>query len=100
MAGPYIVGNVVRMKANWTDPNSNPPNAPIDPTTITFRYADPTGVVTSFVFPASVVKEAVGAYHLDVVCNIAGDWWYDAFSTGVAQARAESKFTVLASRVP
>ena len=98
MAGPYLTGNVIRLKANWTDPNNN--NAIIDPTTVTFRYADPTGVVTTATYPIGVIKEGVGIYHLDVAVNIAGTWWYDAISTGIAQARAEASFVVLAPKVP
>lgn len=98
MAGPYLVGNVIRMKANWTDPNNN--NLPVDPTVVSFRYADPTGAVTTNTYPTLVVKEAVGIYHLDVICNTVGTWWYDAISTGTAQARAEGNFVILPSKVP
>lgn len=98
MAGPYLTGNVIRLKANWTDPNAN--NIAIDPTTVTFRYADPLGAVTSFTYPTTVVKEAVGIYHLDVSVTTPGTWWYDALSTGTGQARAEGNFVVLASKVP
>ena len=97
MAGPYLIGNVIRLRGVWTDPNNS--NVPIDPTTVTFRYADPTGNVTAFTYPTNVVKEAVGIYHLDVSANISGLWWYDAVSTGTAQARMENNFLILASKV-
>ena|SRR5438105_2425749 len=98
MAGPYLVGNVIRLTAIWVDPNNA--NAPIDPNTITFKYVDPTGLSTTAIYPAGVIRDGVGVYHLDIPVNVAGTWWYDSIATGAGVSRAENSFVVLASKIP
>lgn len=94
----YKVGNVVRLKGVWTDPNAA--DAPIDPAVVIIKYTDPLGATTSVTYPSTIIKESVGIYHLDVSINVAGLWWYDTISTGVGAARAENSFLVEATHVP
>jgi len=100
MAGPYLVGNPIRLRAVWTDPNNA--NAPIDPTTVTVKYADPTGTITTVIYPsAPIVKESTGIYHIDVLVTVSGKWTYDWIGSGaVAPSRAEKEFVVLQSEIP
>jgi hypothetical protein len=100
MGGPYLNGNVVRLKGTWTDPNSTPPNNPIDPSVITLKYQDPTGATTTVTYPAApIIKESTGVYHADIAVAVAGKWTYDWLSTGIAQARTETNFQVTQSQI-
>jgi hypothetical protein len=101
MPGPYLNGNTIRLKGTWTDPNSNPPNAPIDPSVITLKYADPTGAITTATYPAApIIKDSTGVYHADIAVAITGRWTYDWLSTGTGPARAENYFQVNQTQIP
>lgn len=95
----YLVGNVARLHALWSDPFNN--DQPVDPSTASFEYTDPTGVVTTIgPYPAGgIIREAAGLYHKDITVNLPGDWYYDGVSTGTASARAEGKLTGIISKV-
>ncbi len=67
----YIVGDRVRLSANFTGITSGP----IDPTGITCSVGGQ--VVASY--PGSVVRDAIGAYHFDWLASGQGaltvDWY-------------------------
>jgi len=68
-----------------------------DPTTIIFRYRDPSGNVTSSTFgvPGSiVVNDAVGNYHADWILDEEGRWYYRWEGTGAVDAAAEHNLEV------
>lgn len=93
----YKVGATVRCSGAFT----NDAGAAVDPTTITFRARKPDGVVAVYVYgtDAQLVKDAVGAYHVDLPATLAGRWAYRFEGTGSAPSADEAQFSVEASRV-
>jgi uncharacterized protein YfaS (alpha-2-macroglobulin family) len=93
----YKVGASVRCSGAFT----NEAGDPVDPTTITFRVRKPDGAVTVYVYgtDAQLVKDGVGAYHVDLAATLAGRWAYRFEGTGAAPSADESLFLVEASRV-
>ena len=65
-----------------------------DPTTVTLEVTDPSGVLSSYTYPATVVKDATGVYHKDVPVNQAGEWHYRFIGTGTVEAVAQRRFAV------
>lgn len=94
MANIYDVGDLVRLKATFTDPNNG--DIPIDPGTVAVLYKNPAGVVTKKVFgtDSEVVKDSTGVYHIDVDIDADGQWKYRWESTGVGQAAEEAEASV------
>ena len=93
----YVVGDLIRVYCMFVVAN-----APTDPTTVTFRYKTPGGVVTSYVYltDAAVVKDSVGRYYVDVSVTSGGTWTVRWESTGTAQGANQTTFTVDAATVP
>jgi len=91
----FPLGALVRLAGSFSDPNDE--TIAIDPTTVAVRVKTPGGVETAYSYPASVVRDAAGAYHFDVDANAAGTWCYRWESTGTGQAAAEAQFKVGAS---
>lgn len=98
MPGPYTIGNVVRTKATFTDPNNA--NAAVDPSVVTVSYMAPGGTITSITYPsAGTVRESTGIYHADIPVASWGTWYYDWTATGVGAARLENSFQVLPTQI-
>lgn len=73
MANSYSVGQRVNFTVAFKLPGTD---TFVDPTTVTFRIRTPeTGVATSYVFPATIVKTAVGMYNVDYTLDFPGDWY-------------------------
>ena len=88
----YYNGTEIRLTAAFTNNG-----VAIDPTTVTFRVKDPTGVIVAYTSPA-VVKDSVGNYHLDIAVGISGFWYYRAEGTGAATVAGEAKLSVKTSQ--
>jgi hypothetical protein len=70
-----------------------------DPTTIVFKYKDPSENTTTLTFgvDAAVVKDAVGAYHVDWDIDESGTWHYRWEGTGALVGAVENWFLIRAS---
>jgi hypothetical protein len=73
-----------------------------DPTTVTFKFKNPAGTVTTWVYGvgAEVKKSATGSYWAVVPLDSAGSWYHRWEGTGTAKGAKErlvqvqpSKFT-------
>lgn len=93
MAGPYDVGDKVRLSAAFTDENE----VATDPTTVTVRYRKPdeSTVVKVHVTDAEVVKDSTGNYHIDISVDAAGKWFYRWEGTGTLEAAGDASFVAL-----
>lgn len=97
MPSVYDIGDLVRVSGAFTDVN----DADIDPTTVTFKFTDPSGNTTSYTYvtDAEVVKDSTGHYHVDVSVDEAGTWYYRWESGGSGQAAEEGSFVVRPTRI-
>lgn len=89
MANEYDVGDRVRVAISFKNDQGNP----ADPTTVTGKYKDPSGNVTT----ASVSNPTVGEYHFDIDVDESGEWRYRAEGTGTVVAAGEGRLVVRAS---
>jgi hypothetical protein len=89
----YDRGTEVRLSASYVDLAG----AAVDPTTVTFEVKDPLNAITSYTSP-DVVRDSTGNYHLDVLLNASGPWWYRTEGTGAFIAAAEKQLTVKPSQ--
>jgi hypothetical protein len=87
----YTKGTQVRLSATFTVAG-----VATDPTTVTFKVEDPTGIVTSYTSP-QVIKDSVGNYHLDILLGTSGVWWYRTEGSGVVTAATEAQLAVRSS---
>ena len=66
-----------------------------DPTTITFKYADPDGNTTTILYPAAgITRDTTGVYHADVLLNQNGKWNYRWLGTGVVAVAYDGVLSV------
>lgn len=95
MSTIYDKGDAVRCSATF----KNSSNVVVDPTTVTFKYKDPSGNITPLVYgtDVAVVKDSTGNYHVDVNADKSGTWFYRFESTGTGQAAEEGTFEVAES---
>jgi hypothetical protein len=93
----YDIGDLVRVSAAFSDVAG----AAIDPTNVAFKFKDPAGAVTAYVYAtdAALVRDSAGNYHVDVSVDSSGRWHYRWESTGAGQAAEEGQFIVDASGV-
>lgn len=89
----FRIGEAVRLTDNFTDTA----DVDVDPTTVTLKLLSPSGVQTSYAYPASVSRSATGHYYMDYVPLDAGPWHVRWESTGYADA-PETAFDVLPTR--
>jgi hypothetical protein len=89
----YDIGDLVRIKATFRDPEAN--DAYIDPATVTLKVKDPAAVTTTYTLAGGqVIKDSTGHYHYDLSVATAGLWSYRWETTGTYQAAQEATFTV------
>lgn len=90
----YEAGNLVRISARFLDLN----NTMFDPAAVIFRIVGPSSNVTyQYGVNAAVVRDAAGAYHVDVDTTAgAGPWIYRVYATGNGQASRSGSFSVTA----
>lgn len=93
----YDVGDNIRSSVTFTDFNG----AVADPTTVTFKYATPSGAVTTIVYPAAgTTRDSLGVFHADVTISAAGSWWFRWNGTGAVVAATEEPVFVQVSVFP
>ena len=91
MANVYDIGDIVRVSVEF----KNLTGTLTDPTTVTLKYRDPSGVLTDWTVTAGeIVKDGVGLYHADVSPTVAGIWAYRFVGVGTLQAAEEGTFLV------
>lgn len=90
----YEAGNVVRVRALFSDQSGNP----VDPAAVFFRVVGPTLNATyQYLVAPQLVRDAAGAYHVDLDTTAgAGGWSYRFYSTGGGQASKQGSFVVTA----
>jgi hypothetical protein len=89
----YQKGDLVTVAVEFLDSD----DAPVDPDTVTFLYTPPSGTTVEFAFsdsPSEVVKDSVGNYHVDLVPDESGQYFYRWESTGSGQAAENGEFMV------
>lgn len=93
----YDLNDLVRCKARFRNPDNA--DAYVDPTTVTFKFKNPAGTTTTYVYgtDAQLVKESTGVYRVDVAANAAGTWHWRFESTGTGKAAEEGTFRVEAT---
>lgn len=94
MINCYHKGDRPRVSAEFEDSSGNA----VDPTTLTFKYTDPSGNVSTLEYggsPADIVKDSTGNYHIDIDADEAGEWFYKWIATGNAQGGEPGQFKVL-----
>ena len=69
----------------------------IDPSTVSLKVEDPTGVETTYTYPTQISKTAVGHYQKEITLPIAGRWLYYWETTTPAGVEPG---TIEVSRIP
>jgi hypothetical protein len=86
----YDVGDVVRATASF-----KVGGVLTDPSTITFKYKNPTGTIATKLYSlGEVTKDSTGIFHYDLPVDAAGTWYYRWSSTGTAAGAAEVQMQV------
>ena len=96
MANVYAKDSLVRISTEFTVSGADS-----DPTTVKCFYKDPNNVVTTLTYGVgnTVVRDAVGKYHVDISATIAGNWWYRFEGTGAVVAANEGEFVIALSQI-
>jgi len=70
-----------------------------DPTTIAFRFRQPNGTETSYLYgvDAEIVRTSAGDYYVDVAYVAAGNWRFRWVGTGAVVAAVEASANVSGS---
>jgi hypothetical protein len=89
----YDKGQLVRCYGTFSDEAGT---TATDPTTITFKFKNPAGTTTTYVYgtDSQLVKIGTGRYRVDVSGSSAGVWWYRFEGTGTVQAADEGQFLI------
>ena len=70
----------------------------IDPTTITLFVLDPSGLTTTYTYPGTIVRDALGHFHQQITPSKSGTWTYKWQALGAAVATSpDTTFTVNSS---
>ena len=83
----YDIGDSIRCTITF----ATTAGVPTDPTTVTFKYRDPSGNEVTWVFGVDpeVIKDDTGDYHADVTLDEDGLWYYRWEGTGALIGAAE-----------
>jgi hypothetical protein len=65
----------------------------IDPSTVALNVSKRSGP-TTYTYPATVIKDSAGNYHVDVSATERGTWLYEWVTTGTGQAAEHGEFVV------
>jgi hypothetical protein len=84
---PYTVGQVIDLKAMFTDPETL---QLFDPITVVFKVMGPH---SSLVQTPAPVRDSLGHWHAEQTLDVPGDWWWRVETTGPLGA-AERTFPV------
>jgi hypothetical protein len=91
MSKKYQLGTLVKIRGEFRSSTGEF----IDPTTVSCEVTGPSASPTTYTYPASITKDAVGRYHLDI-SPTAGKWSYRFVSTGIGQGADSGKFEIKA----
>lgn len=91
----YDFGNAIVMSSAFTDSN----NVPTDPTTVTLRIMDPSGVESIFTTP-QLTHVGTGVFSLTFPCLKAGVWYYRFEGTGACVATQDNQFVITSTTFP
>lgn len=95
MANTYDIGDVVRIYGAFSQAS-----IPIDPSTVTLQVAAPDATSVTYTYAgATIVKDSVGNYHVDIDILQRGTYRYRWSSTGTGKAAEENWFQVRTQRV-
>lgn len=88
----YDIGDRIRSSVEFR----TTAGALTNPTTIIFRYKDPSENITILTYgvDAAVIRDATGQYHVDVDIDEAGTWHYRWEGTGVLVGAVENWFKI------
>jgi hypothetical protein len=93
----YDIGDVARLSNTFT---TQATGAAVDPTTVDLKVQAPDGSTTSYSFAgATITKDSVGNYHVDIAPTLVGTYRYRWTSTGTGAASEEGSFAVRVRRV-
>lgn len=97
MPNVYDVGDLIKVSGVFTDEDDED----IDPTTVTFKFTDPSGNTTTYLYGTDdeLVWDSKGHYHVNVSIDESGTWYYRWASTGTGQAAEEGSFVVRPTRI-
>lgn len=86
------IGDIVRASAVFQNESS----VDADPTTITMKYKNPAGDITTLVRGTDneLEKDSTGNYHVDITIDQSGFWYHQWIGTGAVAAGDEEKFEV------
>jgi hypothetical protein len=70
-----------------------------DPAAVTCTVRAPSGAVTTYSYPATLFRDAVGVYRTEFVADEPGTWWTRYEGSGVVEAVNESAVSVRPSAV-
>lgn len=88
----FVVGELVRVSGAFT----NAAGAAADPTGVGFKYKDPEGSLTAYVYGVGVqlARASAGNFYVDIDANQVGTWHWRFYATGTGQTADEGSFTV------
>lgn len=88
----YHVGQLVQLPLTFKDINGTL----TDPTAITLSVKDPLGNETVYTLTSTtpLIRDSVGAYHVNITVATAGVWSMHCASTGAVQTGGDSQFFV------
>lgn len=89
------VGSVERIQVDIKDDDGTY----VDPSTLVFKILSPSGVLTTYTYPASIqiVNDSDGIYHVNYKVDESGSWTYRWESTGPGEGAIEDTFQVARS---
>jgi uncharacterized protein YfaS (alpha-2-macroglobulin family) len=85
----YKLGDLVRIAGVFKDINGTL----IDPGTVALTVSKRSGRA-NYTYPATVIKDSAGNYHVDVSATERGTWLYEWITTGTGQATEHGEFVV------
>lgn len=95
MSGLYDPGTQVRLSVLFEREGRA-----ADPTAVSCKVRSPSGAVVTYDYPASVARDGVGRYRLDLIPPSPGTWHYKWVATGEVSVQAEGNFRVREQVIP
>ncbi len=92
----YAKDNQVRISVEFTLSGVD-----TDPSTVKCFYKNPSGIITTLTYgvDGTLIKDAPGKYHVDILASVAGGWFYRFEGSGTLIAASEDQFYVIPSQV-
>lgn len=90
----YDIGDTTRISTNFSQGGIAQ-----DPGTVALRVKFPDATISDYAYPATIVRDSVGNYHVDLAITQRGPHRYRWVSTGAAASAEEGVFQVRTRRV-